>query len=67
LEIAQEKNWPSDWLNDSVKGFLQTEPPYENFISFPGLHIYSVTPEYLLAMKLFSSRHGTTDVIDIEN
>jgi len=64
--VADEMDLPDDWLNDSVKGFLSDSSESHEFISFPGLRINSVTPEYLLAMKLLSARLGETDIGDIK-
>ena len=66
--IALQKDMPESWLNDSVKGFMN-EKAYEKKMSlktFSNLKIYSVMPEYLLAMKLMSSRMDSeTDKKDI--
>lgn len=63
--IAEEHDLPADWLNDSVKGFVTTGAPTENFMTFDGLRVTTVTPEYLLAMKLMASRYGEKDSEDI--
>jgi hypothetical protein len=60
-EIAQQRGWPADWLNDAVKGFLsskdqeiaarslfRTYPCEQN----PGLRVFVASPRYLFAMKL---------------
>jgi len=66
--IALQKDMPESWLNDSVKGFMN-EKAYEKKMSlktFSNLKVYSVMPEYLLAMKLMSSRMDSeTDKKDI--
>jgi len=64
-QIAEEDNLPVDWLNDSVKGFISDSAPTEDFITLDGLKITTVSPEYLLAMKLISSRYGEKDAEDI--
>jgi hypothetical protein len=64
-EIAHDMNLPSDWLNDGVKGFVATTADSQEFLTFSGLRINSVTPEYLFAMKLLSARLGDTDLDDI--
>jgi len=57
IEVVAEKyELPEDWLNDSVKGFLFSDPYRVPFAEFPGLCVTTVKPDYLLAMKLFSSR-----------
>jgi hypothetical protein len=65
MEIADAEGLPHDWLNDSVKGFVTPEAPVQDFMSFEGLKITTVSPEYLLAMKLMSSRIGEKDAEDI--
>ena len=63
--IAEERNLPEDWLNDSVKGFFAKDFPVEQFKNFDGLKVTTVAPEYLLAMKLMSARQGEKDIEDI--
>lgn len=65
-EVAEEMQLPPDWLNDSVKGFVSAELEAEEFLSFPGLQINSISPEYLLAMKLLSARLSETDLEDVK-
>ena len=54
--VAEKHNLEDDWLNDGVKGFFFTEPERVPFAEFPGLRVTTVSPDYLLAMKLFSAR-----------
>jgi hypothetical protein len=63
-QVADELDLPPDWLNDSVKGFLAPTVSTQEFISLPGLQINTVSPEYLLAMKLLSARLNETDLED---
>jgi hypothetical protein len=63
--IADREGLPATWLNDSVKGFVGTNAPIESFLSFRGLEVQTVSTEYLLAMKMMSSRYGETDMGDI--
>ncbi len=67
-KIARDKKLPESWLNDSVKGFINAKA-YEKKIllnTFSNLKLFSVMPEYLLAMKLMSSRmESETDKSDI--
>jgi hypothetical protein len=63
--IAEREGLPSDWLNDGVKGFVGANAPVEDFITFDGLRVQTVSTEYLLAMKLVSARYGETDYKDI--
>jgi len=55
--VAERRGLPADWLNDAVKGFLpgQDRAP-RRFFTTPSLRVDVASPEYLLAMKLFSSR-----------
>jgi len=63
-EVAIEMNLPQDWLNDSVKGFMSPGAEVHEYKTFAGLRITTVTPEYLLAMKLLSARISDTDLED---
>jgi len=55
--IAQRSGLRPDWLNDAVKGFLPgPDPDARRFFSSPALRVDVASPEFLLAMKLFSSR-----------
>ena len=67
-KIALEKGMPKSWLNDGVKGFMN-EKAYDGKMflkSYSNLKLYSVLPQYLLAMKLMSSRvESETDIKDI--
>jgi hypothetical protein len=65
-KIADEYGLPSDWLNDSVKGFIGESVETVDFMQTGGLKISAVTPEYLLAMKLMSSRVEGQDYEDIK-
>ena len=68
VKIALQKGMPESWLNDSVKGFMN-EKAYERKMllkNYSNLKLYSVIPEYLLAMKLMASRmESETDKKDI--
>jgi len=67
-KIASEKGMPKSWLNDSVKGFMNEKANEKKilFKNYSNLKVYSVLPEYLLAMKLMSSRTDSeTDLKDI--
>ena len=65
-KIARKYGLPKDWLNDSVKGFINENAETMDFISFGNLKVSTVTPEYLLAMKLMSSRVEGQDYNDIK-
>jgi hypothetical protein len=59
--VAEEQNWPADWLNDGAKGFLIG--PASGPVIFESLGIVVRRPsiEQLLAMKLCAWR----DDVDI--
>jgi hypothetical protein len=68
--VAQIRGWPSDWLNDGVKGFLSVrdreagmKPLPGEFPSSdePGLRVFVPRPEYLFAMKRRAMRLGGVD------
>ena len=65
-KIAKENNLPADWLNDSVKGFVNENIETVEFATLGNLKIATVTPEYLLAMKLLSARVTGQDYNDIK-
>ncbi|MBU4293126.1 MAG: hypothetical protein KJ770_03635 [Actinobacteria bacterium] len=67
-KIALQKGMPKSWLNDSVKGFMTAKAHEKKMFlkNYSNLKLYSVLPEYLLAMKLMSSRtESETDIKDI--
>src|SRR5262249_37170187 len=61
-EVATQRGWPPDWLNDGVRTYLspnveglaQHHQLYRTYPSEdqPGLRVFVPTPEYILAMKL---------------
>lgn len=69
-DIAEERGWEPDWLNDGVKGFLaagDADPRSKALFgtfpseSEPGLRVMVATPEYLFAMKCRAMRVGGVD------
>jgi len=79
-DIAAERGWPPDWLNDvrtylspNVDGLAQHHELFRTYPGeeAPGLRVFVPTPEYLLAMKLMAMRldpaAGKTDLNDILN
>jgi hypothetical protein len=73
--IARDEQWPEDWLNDGVKGFVSTSEDMRLMREFSastgtGLRIFTPSPEYLFAMKCMSMRaeglDGSHDISDIE-
>lgn len=65
-KIAAENGLPMDWLNDSVKGFVNENLETVMFLRLGALNVSTVTPEYLLAMKLMSARATGQDYNDIK-
>ena len=65
-KVADELGLSEGWLNDSVKGYITEGASKSEFLVLDGLRILTVTPEYLLAMKLMSARHDSKDLEDIE-
>ena len=67
-KVAQEKNLPRNWLNDSVKGFMSTEAEFQLHLELSNLEILTAVPEYMLAMKCLSSRADSeSELDDIKN
>ena len=60
--VGEERQLPSDWLNDGVKGFVSArhEITTGNLPQFPHLRLTMPVPEYLLAMKCMAARVGGT-------
>lgn len=56
--VAIEAHISSDWLNDSVKGFLSEHGRYDVFLELDHLRVMVAQPEYLLAMKCLALRIG---------
>jgi hypothetical protein len=61
--VAQQEGLPEDWLNDSVKGFFYQAPPVTTWAEYPGLRVFMVSPEYVLALKAIGARPA--DVPDL--
>ena len=59
--VADEKHWPSDWLNDAAKGFLIGPADGPIIFQSPGIVVRRPSIEQLLAMKLCAWR----DDVDI--
>jgi predicted nucleotidyltransferase len=73
-QIALERGWPEDWLNDGVKGYLSPQESLDLMRDFPGgedggLRVHLASAEYLFAMKSMAMRpegiDGSHDVSDI--
>lgn len=75
-EIAAERDWPQNWLNDGVKGYLSPADRIARHFhgafpsdDEPGLRVFTAAPAYLFAMKCRAMRaagpDGTGDIDDI--
>jgi hypothetical protein len=63
VQVATEMGWPSDWLNDAVKGFVVGPVTPTVLLELPGLRVTRPAYEQLLAMKLCAWRDDV-DVAD---
>ena len=54
--VAETYHLPSDWINDGVKGFLSKSAEFVSYYKLSNLHIWTASPEYMLAMKCLSAR-----------
>jgi hypothetical protein len=54
--VARELGLPADWLNDGAKGFMQGVSYGPLLIDAPGIQVFQVSSEQLLAMKLSAWR-----------
>ncbi|MFN0112317.1 MAG: hypothetical protein ACKVZH_25940 [Blastocatellia bacterium] len=61
--VADERNWPIDWLNDGAKGFLIGLSSGIVVFSAPGIEVRSPSTGQLLAMKL-SAWRDDVDIAD---
>jgi len=62
-QVAEEFDWPADWLNDAAKGFLIGFRDGGVIYSAPGIVVRCPAPAQLLAMKLSAWR----DDVDIQD
>jgi hypothetical protein len=62
-QIAEELDWPSDWLNDGAKGFLRGLSEGSVVYTAPGIVVHCPALAQLLAMKLSAWR----DDVDIQD
>ena len=55
--VARRHGLSEDWLNDGAKGFMPADPDTSQIVfETEWLRVAVASPEYLLAMKLFSAR-----------
>lgn len=62
-QVAEEQDWPEDWLNDGAKGYLVGISNGPIVFQAPGIEARAPAMEQLLAMKLSAWR----DDIDISD
>jgi hypothetical protein len=62
-QIAFEKGWPTDWLNDAAKGFISGVSFGQILLKSPGIIVHAPSVEQALAMKL-SAWRGDVDIDD---
>ena len=60
-QVAEEHDWPEDWLNDGAKGYLVGISKGPLVFQSPGIEARAPSMEQLLAMKLSAGR----DDVDI--
>lgn len=61
--VADERGWPSDWLNDGAKGFLIGLSAGPLVFAASGIEVRSPATAQLLAMKL-SAWRDDVDIAD---
>src|SRR3990172_9459681 len=62
-QVAEESDWPEDWLNDGAKGYLVGISEGDVLFQSPGIEARAPSLEQLLAMKLSAWR----DDLDISD
>lgn len=62
-QVAEERDWPEDWLNDGAKGYLVGISAGPILFNAPGIEARAPSLEQLLAMKLSAWR----DDLDISD
>ncbi len=57
--VAGQLGLPGGWLNDAVKGFLESDDPAAApVLDLPGLRVLAASPETLLSLKVLAHRVG---------
>jgi len=69
-QLARERGWPSDWVNDKAKIFLPDgmgrSPEWVTLYDEHGIVVQAASPSMLLAMKLRAvERRGLRDIDDV--
>ena len=65
-QVAEEYEWPLDWLNDGAKGYLVGFSEQELLFTAPGIIVKSPSVPQLLAMKL-SAWRDDVDIADAQH
>lgn len=70
VQIAEERGWPSDWVNDKAKIFLPDgmgrSAEWVTLYDRDGILVQAASPAMLLAMKLRAvERRGLRDIDDV--
>jgi len=56
-EVANERGWPSTWLNNQAAGYTSRTPGRGSIVfDHPYLQVAATPPEHLLAMKVLAAR-----------
>lgn len=55
-QVAEERGWPEDWLNDGAKGFITSFSRGNVLLSRPGITVHMPALEQMLALKLSAWR-----------
>ena len=63
VQVAAERGWPEEWLNDAAKGYLVGVSAGATLLSAPGIQVCAPSVEQLLAMKL-SAWRDDVDIAD---
>lgn len=61
--LAEELDWPANWLNDAAKGFVGQPSPGPILLEAPGIVARAVSVHQMLALKLAAWR----DDVDIDD
>lgn len=64
-QLALDEGLAPDWLNDSVKAYIQPHIAKQEVLTLSHLNVWAPEAEYMLAMKCLSSRIDTQDGDDI--
>lgn len=63
-KIARDKGIQEDWINDAVKGFMGYNQEFLDYLELSNLKVKVGSSEYMLAMKIQSSRTDNMDEVN---